>query len=413
MQPIKLTIQGDFWDSQIYKNRLYMWDMDNSLRVYDWEGLIEGLAQDDLRLPLVCAFSRGDLLYRFSDLSVIFEDPEVRMLLKGRFDLASRQDWNLSLHYLEQFVIGTEDSPFGVLHDDSAIYNDDIYALTDLGLYAANIKGHTRRNYSSAEKARKLWDGLGNSMQVGVGNATLAIAAGDDGLFDFPLWSYDEPKPVSKHHTLFANWAFASIYGSSDMAPGYLAEFYVRRRDDRGSAPPGYPKQIREFAGIVDEEEIFESARRANAERELLSWGSQEKLYLVTPRWVDVVQFDQKNVSESRRGRSPFQSLGKVELPEVTPGGTGHPIAGGVAHFGLIIEYEHSLLVVMNDGESYAIPGPITQWRVFPRSVRYRNHLHVILEDCIEIYSFNNDYVADQGRKMMGIQYRKTRGWRG
>ena len=51
------------------------------------------------------------------------------------------------------------------------------------------------------------------------------------------------------------------------------------------------------------------------------------------------------------------------------------------------------------------IPGPITRWRVYPRSMNYENHLHVILDDRIEIYSFNHDYFLSQQEKEIGIQF--------
>ena len=37
MQPLKITIYGDFWDVQIYKDRLYLWDMNGDLYIYNWE----------------------------------------------------------------------------------------------------------------------------------------------------------------------------------------------------------------------------------------------------------------------------------------------------------------------------------------------------------------------------------------
>ena len=40
MQPLELSIPGDFWDVQIYSGRLYLWHYDGRLSVYDWEKLI-------------------------------------------------------------------------------------------------------------------------------------------------------------------------------------------------------------------------------------------------------------------------------------------------------------------------------------------------------------------------------------
>ena len=59
----------------------------------------------------------------------------------------------------------------------------------------------------------------------------------------------------------------------------------------------------------------------------------------------------------------------------------------------------------MSDDQPYIMQFPVVRWRVFPRSKHYVNHLHVILDDRIEIYSFNNDYFVDQRSKKAGIGF--------
>ena len=60
MQPLVLSIPGDFWDVQIYRGRLYLWHYDGRLSVYDWERLIE-LAYPKAS-PVAC--SQGGLVAR-------------------------------------------------------------------------------------------------------------------------------------------------------------------------------------------------------------------------------------------------------------------------------------------------------------------------------------------------------------
>ena len=61
---------------------------------------------------------------------------------------------------------------------------------------------------------------------------------------------------------------------------------------------------------------------------------------------------------------------------------------------------------MLSDGSYYNIPGEISRVRVFPRSFNYENHLHVIHDNKLEIYSFNNDYFVDQKSKDFGFAYR-------
>ena len=165
IQPIRLTILGDFWDSQIYKGRLYLWDMNNTVRIYNWESFVESLALGGLRLPFTCAFSRGDLLYQPSEISsVVFDDPDVRQLLYAKFNKISESDLVFSLKTLDKHLMGIQDSPFNALHDDSALYRDTIYALTDSGLYAAKAHKASRFKNKVDRNSEKLWDCTGTSM---------------------------------------------------------------------------------------------------------------------------------------------------------------------------------------------------------------------------------------------------------
>jgi len=41
MQPLMIKIPGNFWDVQIYSGKLYLWEMNGDLVVYNWEGIID------------------------------------------------------------------------------------------------------------------------------------------------------------------------------------------------------------------------------------------------------------------------------------------------------------------------------------------------------------------------------------
>ena len=51
------------------------------------------------------------------------------------------------------------------------------------------------------------------------------------------------------------------------------------------------------------------------------------------------------------------------------------------------------------------LSGEPINWRVFPRSKFYENHLHIVYPDRLEILSFNDDYFVDQEKKKAGIRY--------
>jgi hypothetical protein len=83
----------------------------------------------------------------------------------------------------------------------------------------------------------------------------------------------------------------------------------------------------------------------------------------------------------------------------------GEIVSGGVAFFGTVLELDDSLLILLSDGSRYEIGGDPISWKVFPKSRHYENHLHVIFEDRIDVFSFNQDYFVDQREKVFGNSY--------
>ena len=131
----------------------------------------------------------------------------------------------------------------------------------------------------------------------------------------------------------------------------------------------------------------------------MISWGIEDKLYKATDGGFEIIKYN--NYANEEKGEDKFERLGAVNLHAWK----GQVINGGTTYFGNIVECENALVVIKSDGEYLTIPGPITRWRVYPRSMNYENHLHVILDDRIEIYSFNHDYFLSQEGKRIGIKF--------
>jgi hypothetical protein len=407
MRPVKLTIPGDYWDSKIYRGRLYLWDMENALRVYDWDALVHSLLGDErIELPLLCSFTRGGYLYHGGDWSLVFNDQDVRHLLESKFQSLASLQLEIGPPTLSSFLLAQQDNPFGTMHDDSEVYTNHLYGINDSGLSSVEVHNQRRRKRIVKNEAHRLWDGQGTSIRAGANS--LAVAAADEGLFEIPIPvdgvpTRDQPRSngstniqLSSRHTLFANWAFASIYGSSDVEDSYLAAFEWRKEAE----DEGRPRWERHFSRLVDAQRIFGQGGLR------LSWGFQEKLYQPVAGGLRVTRFAQENIPLEEEGEAfsepefiPFQ-VWKDEI-----------IGGGATFFGAIVECENALVVLRSDGEVYNLPGAVARWRVFPRSTRYVNQLHVIYEDRLEIHSFNHDYFIDQRTKNLGVEHRTRTRW--
>ncbi|WP_278009410.1 hypothetical protein [Flavobacterium gyeonganense] len=234
----------------------------------------------------------------------------------------------------------------------------------------------------------------------------LALSGGDEGLFELNLANslpnnlkrVEKQNPIyqiSKNHSSFSNYSYLNIYNTSLVEKSFLAQF--KWSIEKGKNDREIP--IRNFDSNINDKDIFE----INNDKHFLSWGIEDKIYKARNGGFDIIKLNY--YANLDKGEKKFTKLDSVNLHAWK----GEVISGGTAYFGNIVECENALVVIQSNGENLTIPGPITRWRVYPRSMNYENHLHVILDDKIEIYSFNHDYFVNQFEKSIGIQFNQEK----
>ena len=413
MRTLKLTIEGDYWDCQIYRGSLYVWTMDGKLMTYDWPRLVESLVERPTdKLPLFCAFRSGSYLYA-ENVSLFTGDREVRNILDSRTAELAARDLTIDRRRLTTFERGVQVNPFPSLPIDSEIYYERMYVASDGGVFAATCPRAARLKYPVSSRPRKLWDC--KVLGLRASHRKLALAAGDDGLCEYDLSDgsgatrYDvaavpieaSVMQLSERHCSSVSWAFASIFASSHVGNSYLAGF-------------GWEGQRgvdlrRAFRTLVDQSSIFD--------QDGFAFGAGEKLYLARDSHVDAVRFTQSELvhnpieaagtgdditedDPAEEVRGPFQRIGTLEESDIT----GPALSGDVAAFGTVVEIDGGLAVLRSDGGREFVKGPVTRWRVYHRSVDYDNQLHVILDDRLEIYAYLHDAWVDQQQKVAGLR---------
>ena len=197
---------------------------------------------------------------------------------------------------------------------------------------------------------------------------------------------------VSKNHSSFCNYSFLNIYNTSLVKDSFLALFKwsVKQENTRNE------KALRDFDTQIGDHKLF----NVRAKTHFISWGVEDKIYKAVDGGFEVIKVN--NYADPQKGEERFHRLKRVNLHAWK----GRVINGGTAYFGNIVECENALVVAGSNGSYLTIPGPISRWRVYPRSLNYENQLHVILNDRIEIYSFNHDYFLNQEEKQLGIQFK-------
>ena len=432
MQPLMLSIPGDFWDVQIYSGRLYLWHYDGRLSVYDWERLIElAYPKASQSLAVKAAWLRGNFLYH-PDVLAVFEDPAFRKLLDRELAELAAEVPVITPKMLEKSLYGEQDNPVKELPTDTEIFNNILYLVTYGGLWSATAHRNNRR-YPVSSRPKKRWDAQIYSASASHGR--MALSAGDDGLFEYDLRSRNRGEDsgnvhypgvtrdksrvaqLTRRHSSYADWVFASVYSTSLVAGSCLLAFGWQH-DSANTR-----RFRREFVREIDESEILQSGDGAG-----LSWGAGDKICGLSGEEVTVVRYVQSSVrkpkneapealfdsdgtipssreattdAELSRPEAPFDSVGTIPLSA-----GAEIIKAGLAYFGILLETTDQLLVYRSDNEVWSTPGPIVRWRTYPRAKYYENHLHIVVQDAVHIVAFMHDYWQQQKEKIAGITYR-------
>jgi hypothetical protein len=127
------------------------------------------------------------------------------------------------------------------------------------------------------------------------------------------------------------------------------------------------------------------------------SWGGGDKLYQYHDSKIDVVRYTPDGTEGSTNW---FEPIGEI----IVESWKGDVIGAKVAPFGTGVECENALLIAKSEGTIKTLPGEPVNWHIFPRSKHHGNQLHVVYDDRLDIWSFNQDLFVDQDTKLAGFR---------
>ena len=401
MRPVKLTIEGSYWDSQIYSGELLLFDAEGAIHRVEWREVIDGIAEENVSVQTAIrvAFSDSDLFYN-QKVRKILCDPQIESPIKQQLSslaglsmAASSRDWQR--HWR------TEKTPFDFLPTDTDVYYNHILAGGNEGLFSAPRSGvGTGRPFG--KRTTKHHDAKIFQVRASDRFTAVAAAAGDDGLFEFAFRKaevdvLDKEKRLAKRPCSSCDWAFQSVMGWT-AGSAFLASF--RQEKDLNTR-----RTTRIFDRIVETAEMFDSSPSASGMGGF-TWGCREKIYRINDGAVEVSNYVPTPIREKRSksgapgSQKQFEQRGSFKLDfDATSA-----IATGTAPFGTVLEFDDRLLVLRSDGVVEEFVGEPVHWRVFPRSEHYSNQLHIIYDDRLEIISFVHDYFVDQTSKLSGFR---------
>ncbi|MEY3220490.1 MAG: hypothetical protein RIT27_1847 [Pseudomonadota bacterium] len=393
MQPIKLTVYGKYWDSQIYQGCLFLFEMDGSIKTLDWDKLFDFFQMDEkLKIAFEAAFKKSSLLYS-KDNQNLMNDIEIKNILRSKFKRLQNCDLNVDIQDIINCTLNTQDNKFPFPHADSEIYGKEVYIASRDGVFSAPCLSKTK--YSISTKLQKHWDAPCLRVTGSYGN--IAIAAGNEGLYEKEVIgntvSSNDPQKLSDIHCSDCNWNYYSIFGSSYIESGFLAY------QEQPTKNKYEYDHVFSFNSDEDDNENLFNTDIIKAEsifgNSEYSWGAKDKICQITESKIKVYNFNPWKENK-------YLYRGEIDINK----GDGDFVSAKIASFGTLIELDNALVILRSDDEITRIEGEPVNWRVFPRSKFYENQLHVIFDDRLEIYSFNHDYFVNQDKKLSGYKMR-------
>lgn len=405
LEPISLIVPGGYWDTQIYSGELTLFRDDGALVRLQWRTVVDHIADanPEMQTGLRVAFRDGDMFYNESVRKILM-DPQIAGPIKAQLHAAAGQKFALEQRRLDtNSTVG--DSPLRFVPSDTETYYHTLFVAGEDGLFSVqrSLDRYVSKRHHDAPTFQ---------VRASFDTTTLAAAAGDDGLFEFPILTVANQKmpgsgvQVSKQFCTACDWAFQSIVGWSTEA-AFLAS-YSDERD------PKTARRVRAKSAVYNLSEVFALVDESEVDGANVVWGAREKIYRMTSDCIDVLDYDYRSARKhapeapgelgkqtSKDGQEYFDSRGRVDTR--SSGAPEEVVAVGTAPFGTIVEFDDRLVVMRSDGRTHTYEGEIVHWRVFPRSDHYSNQLHIIYEDRLEIVSFVHDYFVNQAKKLIGF----------
>jgi hypothetical protein len=393
MQSIKISIEGDYWDSYIYMGRLYLWTFNNDLLIVNWNQLVSSLFSktEDEFISDIFISSHS---FHNESISKILKIQKVNTIISSLFQKFSNKELIITAEDIQKFLYKKQKSPFKSLTSDLEIFNKKIYAATEDGLFSSAAHRSLNEKYLVSSRPQKLWDNRLFSINAS-GFGQISLSGGDTGLYEYnnneenivqDLKKIDENIiQISESHSTFSNYSFISLYNSSTIGKAELELFNWNNINTN-------KKYIRKFSRKFTEEQIFKTSSESG-----LSWGRQDKIYRADEEGgLEVVSFNNSDEEENY-----FSNVKRIHLQKWK----GKVLGGGVSHIGTIVECENALVVLHDNDRFTNIQGSATKWRTFPRAKNYFNQLHVIQDNSLEIYAFYNDFLDNLNTEAFKIKY--------
>lgn len=401
MQPLKIRIDGRYWDSYLYNDNLLLLTREGDLEIYSWDRLLDAVATpSELRTPLRHLAARGRAWYALAVQELIHAGG-VQNHLRSYVTALTSQTLRITRADLSRKVRRT-----------TAV---ELFPSTDIEvfgnvLYMGSTDGLTASPLASIADLDVSRDSVvldAPALKLAASYSHLAVAHGEDGLSEISIgrmsrYLREDDRAVFDHLISEENcdscsWSYFDVIGSTSGEGGFIGAF---SKPGPGGRASDYDD--RQLLGTIPSHEVF-------GERGGLLTGSGNLLMLAregelrTERWNPYRRREDYGIDRERTMVSAPKVTAVTNRPE--------PLDLSVTVFGAVLELDEQLVVFRSDGQTQIIKGEPVAWRAFPRSQRYLNHLHVVRDRWIDIYVFAHDYFVRDDTRANAMDRPSANSW--
>lgn len=326
----RLSLQGDFFDCQLYGGLLYLWTFNGSLQIYNYTAIIKEWLRLHENNHFGCHAYENDMSQAY--ISAV----DLR-----RFLLYERD------YLTDEFPTGTE------------ILGGELYEANAKGLFGCKVPV-----FAKMMPVVKISD----TPLVHVSGAKrrgLVCAGGSDGMFWMPSSNRQRGLVhVSDRQTIRASFCSPGIYAHSSASDSYLLIM-------NGEL----------YGAVVREQELYPAAE-VRGYGPKMTWSWNNNFFIAEEHKLKVYDF--VSATEPMRLKDEIQFFYWK----------GDFVSAGSSMCGTVVELDNAICLFEDlqrkDGHC-TIMGPVTRWRMYPRSISYSSHVHIIFDDRLDIVVMNDE----------------------
>lgn len=352
----KIKIESDFIDSFIYSGSLFLVDTQLRLTSYSWNEILNYSNCPTIKKNfLLNCFSENDTqdISKLDNEYIIYNDS----LNNSIIDTLELDSWPTDLDiYKNKFIISSADGIKSVVGNRSV----------------ENLKV----KFEFSQNVKNMWDEKVFELAVGTLDR-LIISCGYEGAFELftrtKADSYElvKEKQLSEKEWIGCEWdQNTGIAILKNQLKQELLKFETVNREHVSLITDQMEKS--RYYKMIKEEDPIEYEIPNSIQKYVNSWVFENKVYLLSED-LNLYEYDNNNLNKISEVNNNQRLIGKI-------------IDSAKTHFGLVFEDMENLY--LQNSDISILSNNVTNWRTYPKSRNYQNHIHFIEDDSLTIQIF-------------------------